>query len=76
MALKFLLRPDMPQGFRENPNYAELPSAVSFLEQFEDREFHTESEFERTLGEFPKYLTEHRVPKSSDKALSAGLLME
>ena len=76
MVLKFLLREDMPRGFRDNQNYAELPAAVTFLKQYEGREFKTESEFEKALGKFQDYLREYKIPESSDKALRAGLLME
>lgn len=76
MGLMFLLREDMPIGFKNNPNYAELPAAVNFLQQYEGREFKTESEFEKELSGFQNYLREYKVPESSDKALRAGLLME
>jgi hypothetical protein len=76
MALKFLLREDMPSGFNENQRYPELPAAVDFLRQYNGREFGSRSEFEKELTKFPDYLKTHRVPMSDDELLRDGLLAE
>lgn len=76
MVLRFSLRQDMPPGFEYNPTYGELPATVSFLEELEYMQFHTKKEFEEELEKFPEYLKDHKIPKSSDKALRAGLFLE
>gem|GEM_PF-2148645 len=73
---KFRLRNDMPRGFMENRQYPELPAAVSFLSQYENRAFEGTDGFRKVLGLFPKYLSEKQVPEGSDKALRAGLFLK
>jgi hypothetical protein len=73
---KFRLRDDMPPGFRSNARYPELPAAVEFLGQYENKAFRTIVGFKIVLDGFPEYLREKSIPLSSDKALSAGLLFK
>jgi hypothetical protein len=76
MALKFLLRPDMPRGFTQNTQYPELPAANQFLLQYNAQEFITGAELAEVLKDFPGYLTQQKVPESSDRALREGFLVE
>jgi hypothetical protein len=54
----FRLRDDMPQGFRRNQTYPELPVAVEFLRQYEGELFRNSDEFRKALDGFPAYLLE------------------
>lgn len=72
----FRLRPDMPEGFRKNEQYPELPATVKFLRKFEGIMFGSEDIFRGFLSSFPEYLSNDRIPESSDKALREGLFLE
>lgn len=74
--MRFLLRPDMPPGFRENTQYPELSAAVQFLSQYQEKIFEIPAGFRAELKKFPDYLKKNKVPEGSDRALREGLLLE
>lgn len=75
MSYAFMMRDELSPGFRENSRHPELPAAVEYLKQFQERNFETPEKFKQALGGFSDYLSQQRIPPSIDSEMRKGLML-
>lgn len=80
MTYQFKLRLDMPQGFKSNSRYPELPAINQFLSQYDNKQFKNPDEFKASIRKCPDfifaYLKNNNLNRSTDAPLATGLYLE
>jgi hypothetical protein len=71
----YVMRDEIPQGFKSNDRFPELPAITSYLNQFQLHKFSSVSQFEeKVMSGLERRLAD--VPFGEDPKLRTGLYLE
>lgn len=77
MNIRFKLRLDMPEGFKKNEQYPELPAILGYLIPYDKQEFASLKEFHKqVLSGTIDYLEKQKIPAGEDPKLREGLAIK